>query len=115
MPSLSWWYADDDGDTYGDETDSIQAFSTPEGYVSNNLDCDDTNPAVFTGATEVLDGVDNDCDGQVDEGLSSSNLRLNCGATQYISMAGDTFFTDAFFVGGGTYSNGAIPDITGDR
>ncbi|MEC7518234.1 MAG: MopE-related protein [Myxococcota bacterium] len=32
------------------------------------LDCDDANPAVSPGATEVCDGLDNDCDGSVDDG-----------------------------------------------
>ncbi|MFQ5670941.1 MAG: putative metal-binding motif-containing protein [Acidobacteriota bacterium] len=32
-------------------------------------DCDDTACTVFPGAEERLDGRDNDCDGQVDEGL----------------------------------------------
>jgi MYXO-CTERM domain-containing protein len=33
------------------------------------MDCDDADPAVFPGAREVCDnGVDDDCDGQLDEG-----------------------------------------------
>ena len=33
-----------------------------------NQDCDDTNAAIHPGAPELCDGVDNNCDGQVDEG-----------------------------------------------
>ena len=40
---------DEDGDGFG-----------------SDVDCDDSNAAVFPGATEKCDGLDNDCDGEVD-------------------------------------------------
>ena len=36
------------------------------GYVSNDLDCDDTNNAVNPDADEICDGIDNNCDGTID-------------------------------------------------
>ncbi|UKM64066.1 T9SS type A sorting domain-containing protein [Flavobacteriaceae bacterium GSB9] len=66
------YYADTDGDGYGDASASILACSAPAGYVSNNTDCDDTEADAYTGNVEVCDGIDNDCDGQVDEGVKNT-------------------------------------------
>lgn len=63
----STFYADADSDTYGDPTTATTACSAPSGYVSDNTDCDDTSAAAYPGATEVCDGIDNDCDTNVDE------------------------------------------------
>jgi hypothetical protein len=60
------WYADTDGDGYGDPTASTLACSPPAGYLSDNTDCDDGNSAIYPGASEHCDGVDEDCDGTVD-------------------------------------------------
>jgi hypothetical protein len=39
-------------------------------YSLNQLDCDDNNPARNPGAVERCDGVDNNCNGQTDEGFA---------------------------------------------
>lgn len=66
------YYGDKDGDGYGNPLDLIEAASPPPGYVVNNTDCDDTNVSVHPGAVEIIDGVDNNCDGRVDDGLASA-------------------------------------------
>ena len=64
------FYRDLDGDGYGSTTDSTQACSQPFGYVAVSGDCDDNNPLINSGTTETCNGVDDNCDGQTDEGFS---------------------------------------------
>lgn len=64
------WYPDDDQDGFGDsQADPTVACVAPNGFVADNTDCDDTDPDTNPGATEVCNGLDNDCDGEPDNGL----------------------------------------------
>jgi hypothetical protein len=65
------YWADADGDTYGNAAVTTEACATPAGYVENTDDCDDTTAARFPGNPEVCDGLDNDCNSVVDEGVQS--------------------------------------------
>ncbi len=64
------FFRDADGDGYGNPAISILAYLPPPGYVPDNSDCNDNDPTVNTGAAEVCNGIDDDCDGQIDEGLT---------------------------------------------
>lgn len=61
------WYADSDGDGYGEFMVRIDACEAPGGFVADATDCDDTNPSINPSFPEVCDGVDNNCDGTIDE------------------------------------------------
>ena len=53
---------DTDGDGYGNPGDA----SCSNGALT---DCDDTNNTIHPGATEICNGIDDDCDSETDEGL----------------------------------------------
>ncbi|MFH1468880.1 MAG: putative metal-binding motif-containing protein, partial [Pseudomonadota bacterium] len=63
----STWYADADGDGFGDPAASTSACLAPEGFVAEATDCDDTSGDISPDAQERCDGLDDDCDGVVDE------------------------------------------------
>ncbi len=63
----STWYADNDGDGFGDASTGVTACEAPAGFVADATDCDDTASGSYPGATEVCNGFDDDCDGSADE------------------------------------------------
>lgn len=63
----STWYADLDGDGFGNPGSTTTACARPEGFTSDNTDCNDSVSASHPGASEICDTIDNDCDGAVDE------------------------------------------------
>lgn len=81
--AISTWYADADADGFGNPTVSTQTCTQPLGYVANNTDCDDNNFAVNPNATEIYDNIDNNCDGNTDEGFTL--------VTYYFDNDGDGF------------------------
>lgn len=62
-------YADADGDSYGNQEADSLGCPGLAGYVSDSLDCNDNNPDIYPEAIELLNGIDDDCDGLNDEGL----------------------------------------------
>lgn len=95
----SIFYADADGDGYGNLVQTSSACTA--GYVSDNTDCDDTKNNVYPGATEICDGFDNDCDGQIDENFTLPVA--NAGSSSTI-CSGNNAFIGATAVEGSIYS-----------
>jgi hypothetical protein len=74
---------DFDNDGYGDNDTSVEACAAPDGYIPDNgsvYDCKDNNSAVHPGAAEVCNGIDDDCNGSIDEGYVSESTTCGVGA-----------------------------------
>jgi parallel beta-helix repeat protein len=105
------YYNDYDTDGYGNLTDFIEASSQPAGYVTNNTDCNDVNAAINPGATELCDGVDNDCDSITDEGCVSSIQLSGCGV---LNETGKTYILTKNLAVNGSCLNITASSITLD-
>ena len=65
LPGIPAWYADTDGDGFGDPAESVVSVSRPAGFVSAYTDCDDTDADVNPNAPDPPgDGIDQNCDGR---------------------------------------------------
>jgi cysteine-rich repeat protein len=68
------YYADRDRDNAGDPDTGVEACERVSGFVSNDDDCDDDEATVHSGAPELCDALDNDCDDIVDEGAAARDF-----------------------------------------
>ncbi len=59
------WYADDDQDGFGGA--EIVACEQPAGSLTEGTDCNDTDGDVSPAGEELCNGVDDDCNGEVDD------------------------------------------------
>lgn len=80
---FSYYYADRDNDGFGDAFNLVFSCTQPTGFVTDHTDCNDNNANVNPGATEICDGLDNNCDGNINEGITM--------VTQYVDMDGDGY------------------------
>ena len=84
-------YADADSDGYGNAADTlfVADCKVPGGYVNDSTDCDDTNPDINPGASETTgDGIDNNCNSQVDE----NNALSFDGVNDYVEIPNESTF-----------------------
>lgn len=72
-------YEDADGDGHGNADVEEQGCSAFDGWSLESDDCNDQNPNIFPGNAEVCDGLDNNCDDEIDEGVMGTNIGVNGG------------------------------------
>ena len=77
------FYADADGDTFGDQNSTILACSAPQGYVSDATDCDDSNVSLNP-LTVWYEDADSDSYGNINSTFVGCVAPLN-----YVLVNGD--------------------------
>ena len=77
------FYKDNDSDGHGTPNDKVDACDAPQGYVGNGSDCNDFNGDISPSAAELCNEIDDNCDGQADEGLPEE--------TVYVDLDGDGY------------------------
>lgn len=107
------FYLDADFDGYGNPDQSVQfpGCYPPWGYAANALDCNDNNYYIHPGMWEYCNDIDDNCDGQIDEGVvpvwyqdadndgfGNANVQVSsCNQQQgYVSNNWDCDDTDAY-------------------
>jgi hypothetical protein len=71
----STFFRDADGDGFGSSAGGTTvACSAPSGYVSNNSDCNDSNGNINPSQPEVCNGIDDNCDGAIDNGVANGGI-----------------------------------------
>ncbi len=64
------YYVDADGDGFGDDATGVEQCVQPSNTITIGGDCDDADSTIYPGVSEICDGLDNNCNNNIDEGLN---------------------------------------------
>lgn len=81
------WYADADGDGFGNDVYTLTDCEQPEGYTAEGGDCDDMDATTSPATEELCNGLDDNCDEQIDDGfdLDGDGVSRCCTPGDYVA------------------------------
>ncbi len=110
------WFTDNDGDSWGSAVSTGVPVDCPGplGLAPNNGDCDDGELLINPGASEICNGLDDDCDGIGDNGPfgDAAEPNDNCGSVKVLAQVGSNQViqrTDLSIYGAGDHDYFMIP------
>jgi PKD repeat protein len=108
------YYADVDGDGFGNPNASVANCAQPVGYISNNTDCADNSAAVNTNAVELCNNnIDDNCNGLVDDANGVSvQQNINICEGEFIIVGNNTYTTSGSYTDVLISANGCDSTVT---
>jgi len=103
-------YRDGDLDGYGGERAGESCGRCSGGTVLNEDDCDDADASIHPGVTETCNGIDDNCDGSVDEGTDKNTCYRDADGDDYGDWKSRDYCRSCSRVGGYVGRDGDCDD-----
>ena len=92
---LNSWFYDADIDGYGNPLLNTFGCIGLPGYVSNNLDCYDSNPDINPSSHELCNSLDDNCNGLIDDAITET-ISISAGGPITFCQGGNVLLTATY-------------------
>jgi beta-glucanase (GH16 family) len=86
------FYADADGDGWGDAAVTLTACEAPTGFVSRAGDCNDADSTINPDAADLCDGIDRNCDGTMRQPMEAPVISVTPSSNVYTGGDANTLY-----------------------